>query len=299
MQPQGLICGLCIHNEPKQAILPGNGNILLIFRGPPCIIVAEKGFLQLIFHLFPGLTIPDKECCTRKYRGGIARLTHSSEFRPIGATTFLSPIPAVMLSCRGTQEGFTRDNLITVAWAGVINSDPPMISVSIRPQRHSYAQIVQSGAFCLNLIDKALCRATDFCGVKSGRDVDKFAAMHLHTRQVEGFPAPALQEAPAFLCCRVKQRIPLGSHDLFLSEVEQVYVREDLFDANGSLHIARAGLIAYAHGEYFPVQSRPEGFFGYSLAREEVLRRRLADSCPTGKGASARRRGSRPDKRRR
>lgn len=200
-----------------------------------------------------------------------------SAFRPIGPTTFLAPIPAVMLSCRGTQEGFTRDNLITVAWAGVINSNPPMISVSIRPERHSYGQIVQSGAFCLNLIDRPLCRAADFCGVKSGRDVDKFAALGLRARTVEGFPAPALDEAPAFLCCRVKQRLPLGSHDLFLCEVEQVYVREDLFDADGSLHLSRADLVAYAHGEYFPLKNRPEGFFGYAVAREEVVRRRLIE----------------------
>ena len=196
-------------------------------------------------------------------------------FRAIGATTFLSPVPAVMLSCRGTQPGFDRNNLITVAWAGVVNTVPPMISVSIRPQRHSYSQIMQSGTFCLNLIDQKLCRAADYCGVKSGRDVDKFRETGLHAREVEGFPAPALEEAPAFLCCRVAQRIPLGSHDLFLCHVEEVYVRDHLFDADGSLHMGRAGLVAYAHGEYFPLKSRPEGFFGYSIAREEVLRRRL------------------------
>jgi len=199
-------------------------------------------------------------------------------FRPIGPTTFLSPVPAVLLSCRGTEPGFERDNLITVAWTGIVNTDPPMLSVSIRPQRHSHAQIVQSGAFCLNLIDQKLCRAADFCGVKSGRDVDKFEAMGLHAREVPGFPAPALEEAPAFLCCRVRQRMALGSHDLFLCAIEEVYVRDALFDTDGSLHLARANLIAYAHGEYFPLRERPEGFFGYSVAREEVLRRRLGKS---------------------
>lgn len=210
-----------------------------------------------------------------------------NSFRAIGATTFLSPVPAVMLSCRGTEPGFDRNNLITIAWAGVVNSDPPMISVSIRPERHSYAQIVQSGVFCLNLTGKALCRATDYCGVKSGRDVDKFKEMNLHAREVEGFPAPALDEAPAFLCCRVKQQIPLGTHDLFLCAVEQVYVSESLFDEDGSLHLERADLIAYAHGEYHPIRPRPEGFFGYSIARPEVLERRL------GKAASAARPGKR------
>ena len=212
-------------------------------------------------------------------------------FRPIGPTTFLSPVPAVLLSCRGTEPGFERDNLITVAWTGIVNTDPPMLSVSIRPQRHSHAQIVQSGAFCLNLIDQPLCRAADFCGVKSGRDVDKFEAMGLHAREVPGFPAPALAEAPAFLCCRVRQRLPLGSHDLFLCAIEEVYVRDALFDADGRLHLARANLVAYAHGEYVPLSPAPEGFFGYSVAREDVLRRRLTEPYAKGKAPAP---GGRP-----
>ena len=214
-----------------------------------------------------------------------------SAFRAIGATTFLSPVPAVMLSCRGETPGLERPNLITVAWTGVVNSDPPMLSVSIRPQRHSYAQIRESGAFCLNLIDRRLCKAADLCGVRSGRDVDKFALCGLTPREVEGFPAPALAEAPAFLCCRVDRVIPLGSHDLFLARIEQVYVRDDLFDADGSLHMARANLVAYAHGEYFPLAPRPEGFFGYSVAREDVLRRRLTEPYAKGKSPAP---GGRP-----
>ena len=214
-----------------------------------------------------------------------------SAFRAIGATTFLSPVPAVMLSCRGETPGLERPNLITVAWTGVVNSDPPMLSVSIRPQRHSYAQIRESGAFCLNLIDRRLCKAADLCGVKSGRDVDKFALCGLTPHEVEGFPAPALTEAPAFLCCRVDRVIPLGSHDLFLARIEQVYVRDDLFDADGSLHMARASLVAYAHGEYFPLAPRPEGFFGYYGAREDVLRRRLTEPYAKGKSPAP---GGRP-----
>ena len=213
-------------------------------------------------------------------------------FRPIGATTLLAPIPAVLLSCRGTEPGFERANLITVAWAGVINTSPPMISVSLRPERHSYAQIRQSGAFCLNLVGRDLCRAADFCGVKSGRDVDKFAALSLHAQELEGFPAPALAEAPAFLCCRVQQRIPLGSHELFLCAIRQVYARDDLFDADGSLHLERADLVAYAHGEYHPLRPRAEGFFGYSVARPEVLARRLG-ARPSGGKAPAQKGGKR------
>ena len=217
-------------------------------------------------------------------------------FRAIGPTTLLAPVPAVMLSCRGTEPGFDRDNLITVAWTGIVNSDPPMLSVSIRPSRHSYAQIVQSGTFCLNLVSRDMCRAADFCGVRSGRDVDKFRETGLHARAVEGFDAPAIGEAPAFLCCRVQQRIPLGSHELFLCRVEQVYVQDALFDEDGSLHLGRAQLVAYAHGEYFPLETQPQGFFGYSVAREEVLRRRLgtpADREP--RSSRSHKRGRRRD----
>lgn len=212
-----------------------------------------------------------------------------SDFRAIGPTTLLAPVPAVMLSCRGTEPGFDRDNLITVAWTGVVNTDPPMLSVSIRPSRHSYAQIAQSGTFCLNLISRQMCRAADYCGVKSGRDVDKFQETGLHARAVEGFDAPAIEEAPAFLCCRVAQRIPLGSHELFLCAIDQVYARGDLFDADGSLHLERAELIAYAHGQYHPLRPQPEGFFGYSIARPEVLARRLRQrKAPAKRGGKRR-----------
>jgi len=115
--------------------------------------------------------------------------------------------------------------------------------------------------------------------------VDKFKETGLTAMAVEGFDAPAVKEAPAFLCCRGQQQIPLGSHDVFLCAVEQVYVSDRLFDADGSLHLDRADLIAYAHGEYHPIRPRPEGFFGYSVARPEVLERRL------GKSASARKPG--------
>ena len=213
-------------------------------------------------------------------------------FRAIGPTTLLAPVPAVMLSCRGTEPGFDRDNLITVAWTGIVNSDPPMLSVSIRPSRHSYAQIVQSGVFCLNLVSRDMCKAADYCGVKSGRDVDKFRETGLHARAVEGFDAPAIEEAPAFLCCRVQQRIPLGSHELFLCAIRQVYARDDLFDADGSLHLERADLVAYAHGEYHPLRPRAEGFFGYSVARPEVLARRLG-ARPSGGRAPAKKGGKR------
>ena len=198
-------------------------------------------------------------------------------FRAIGATTFLSPLPAVLVSCKGREPGFDRENMITIGWAGVINSDPPMVSVSIRKERHSHAQISQSGVFCVNLTTQALCKATDYCGVKSGRDVDKFKELGLTAFYPEGFDAPALAEAPLFLCCRVNRVLELGSHDMFIANVEQVYVRDSLFKENGSLRMSDFELICYAHGEYFALRERPIGFFGYSVAKEDIVRRRLVE----------------------
>ena len=197
--------------------------------------------------------------------------------RAIGATTFLSPLPAVLVSCKGREPGFDRENMITIGWAGVINSDPPMVSVSIRKERHSHAQISQSGVFCVNLTTQALCKATDYCGVKSGRDVDKFKELGLTAFYPEGFDAPALAEAPLFLCCRVNRVLELGSHDMFIANVEQVYVRDSLFKENGSLRMSDFELICYAHGEYFALRERPIGFFGYSVAKEDIIRRRLVE----------------------
>ena len=143
-------------------------------------------------------------------------------FRPIGPTTYLSPIPAVMLGCADPENGYEA-NLITVAWTGVVCTRPPMVSVSIRKSRLSHELIRRTGEFTLNLTGRSLCRAVDFCGVKSGRDVNKFEACGLTPIPAPPLThAPAVEEAPAYLCCRVKSVQELGSHDLFLAEVEQV-----------------------------------------------------------------------------
>ncbi len=215
-------------------------------------------------------------------------------FRAIGPTTFLSPIPSVLVSCRGTQPGFDRDNMITVAWAGIVCSNPPTLSISLKPERHSYDQIAQSGVFCVNLVGQSLTRAADFCGVKSGRDIDKFAGLGLHALAVPGFDAPALAESPLFLCCRVTQRVPLGSHEMFIAQIEQVCVSESLFDADGSVDLARAQLVAYAHGEYYPLKDKPQGFFGYSVARDDVLCKRLPHLYKKKSPAKTKKGGKRP-----
>lgn len=197
-----------------------------------------------------------------------------SDYRTFDPCTMLAPVPAVMISCKDTPAE-AKPNIITVAWAGTVNSDPPMVSISVRKERYSHDLIANSGEFVVNLVDEKLCRACDFCGVKSGRSVDKFAEMKL-----SAIPAPSMEHAsaiagaPAYLSCKVRQVLELGSHDMFLGEVVAVQVRDDLFDPDGSLHLESAGLVAYNHGVY---QRTAEvlGFFGYSVARPEVFARRM------------------------
>lgn len=196
------------------------------------------------------------------------------KFRPLPPTVLLSPVPAVMVSCQGTAEG-ARPNIITVAWAGTVNTIPPMISVSIRKERYSYDMIRESGEFVVNLVDAAHCADLDYCGVKSGRAVDKFAERGLTPLPVaELAHAPAIAECPAYLACKVRQVIELGSHDLFIGEVMAVQVDDALFDEDGSLHLERAGLVCYDHGVYQRV-GEVLGFFGYSIARPEVREKRM------------------------
>ncbi len=202
-------------------------------------------------------------------------------FRSFDPCTLLSPVPAVMVSCRGTGDA-DKPNIITVAWAGTVNSDPPMVSVSIRKNRYSHDLIRDSGEFVVNLVDEARCRALDFCGVKTGKTTDKFAACGLTPMPAVNLRhAPAIAECPAYLACKVKQVLELGSHDLFIGEVVGVQVRGDLFDADGSLHLERAGLVCYNHGIYQKAEG-VLGFFGYSVARKEVYDKRMS-AYHTGK----------------
>ncbi len=198
-----------------------------------------------------------------------------SGFTPIGATTLLAPLPVVLVSCQGTSPDLRIPNLITVAWTGIVCSNPPMLSISLKPQRHSYRQILESQCFCVNLVDRSLCRATDYCGVKSGRDINKFETLDLHPLYLPDFDAPALAEAPAFLCCRVSEIKELGSHTLFLANIKESYVRTTLM-SDRQVNLENAHLISYAHGQYYPVSPSSLGFFGYSVARKKTLKRRTA-----------------------
>lgn len=197
-----------------------------------------------------------------------------NKFRTFDPCTLLAPVPAVMVSCCGAEEG-AKPNIITIAWAGTVNSDPPMVSVSVRKNRYSHHMISSSGEFVVNLVDEAHCKALDFCGVRSGKDVDKWEACGLTAMPAQGMThAPAIAECPAYLACKVRQVLELGSHDMFIGEVVGVQVSEEYFAQDGSLHLERASLVTYNHGVY---QRAADvlGFFGYAVARPEVLARRM------------------------
>lgn len=175
----------------------------------------------------------------------------------------LYPVPAVMVGCGRPGE---IPNIITVAWAGTICSDPVMLSVSIRPERYSYGIIKETGEFTVNLVNHELVFAADYCGVKSGRDVDKFREMHLTPLASGHIAAPGIAESPVCLECKVTQIIPLGTHDMFLAQVVGVTVDEQYMDEKGKFHLNRTGLVAYSHGEYFEL-GKKLGSFGYSVKR--------------------------------
>lgn len=175
----------------------------------------------------------------------------------------LYPVPAVLVTC---QDAAGRDNLLTVAWAGTVCSNPVMLSISVRKERYSHHMILETGEFVVNLTTRKLLRAVDYCGVKSGRDTDKFEALGLLKAQAETVRPPVLADSPVNIECKVTRVLELGSHDLFLAEVTAVQVDERLLDEKGTLHLEKAQLLAYSHGAYFALGEQL-GTFGYSVRR--------------------------------
>lgn len=177
----------------------------------------------------------------------------------------LYPLPVIMVSCGA--EGY-KPNIITVAWTGTVCSEPPMVSISVRKNRFSHEILTKNGEFVLNLVPAKLLKACDFCGVKSGRDVDKFAALGLTAEPVPELAyAPAIAESPVNLLCRVDRVLELGSHDMFLAKIAGVRVDASLLDGNGKLDLKKADLVCYSHGEYFRL-GEVIGSFGYSVKKK-------------------------------
>lgn len=195
-------------------------------------------------------------------------------FIPVKPGTLLAPVPAVLVTCQRENE---KPNGITIAWAGTVNSEPPMCSISVRKERYSHDIIQESGEFVINLCGQSMLKGLDYCGVRSGRDEDKLAACGLHPVKAEGMQfAPALQEAPLYLACKVHSITPLGSHDMFIGRIVGMGVRDDMMEPNGRINLEKADLIAYNHGSYYAL-GQALSFFGHSVASPEVYKRRMKD----------------------
>ncbi|MBR6917304.1 MAG: flavin reductase family protein [Clostridia bacterium] len=187
--------------------------------------------------------------------------------------TLLGPLPAVMVTC-GDME---NSNIITVAWCGIINSDPPKTYISVRPERYSYGIIKERGEFAINLTGASIVKWADYLGVYTGRKIDKFKKSGLTKAAASEIACPLIEESPLSLECRVTDIVPLGSHDMFIADIVAVDVDESLLDKAGKLHIERAGLAAFAHGEYFAL-GRSLGQFGFSVAKKKKNHKKSSSS---------------------
>ena len=178
--------------------------------------------------------------------------------------TFIYPLPVVMVSC-GTME---KSNIITVAWTGILNTNPAIVYISVRPSRFSYNIIKEQKEFAINLTTKELVKATDWCGVKTGAKVDKFKEMKLHKEKGKFVKCPLIKESPVSIECKVKEIKKMGSHHVFISEVLSIDADEKYIDEKGAFDISKCNLIAYANGKYFSL-GKIVGKFGFSVQKNK------------------------------
>lgn len=176
--------------------------------------------------------------------------------------TLLSPVPPTMVSCGSIQ----TPNIITIAWTGIVNTIPPMTYISVRPQRHSYSLIRESGEFVINLTTASLLQATDFCGVKSGKEINKFEECNLTAEKSSKVSAPSIAQSPVQFECVVKQVIELGSHHMFLAEIVAMGIGEQYMDESGKICMEKMNLLGYSHGQYFEL-GKQLGSFGHSVKK--------------------------------
>ncbi len=176
----------------------------------------------------------------------------------------LYPLPAVLVTCRDKAG---NDNVLTIAWTGTICSDPAMLYISVRPERYSYPMIKETGEFVVNLTTEELLKATDYCGVRSGRDEDKFRAAGLTKGEAQQVNAPIIMESPVNIECKVKEIVPLGSHDMFIAEVVNVQVSDEYMNEKGTFDLSAAKPLAYSHGRYYEMGAEL-GSFGYSVRKK-------------------------------
>lgn len=192
--------------------------------------------------------------------------------------TLLAPIPSVMVSLSDGKE----DNIITIAWTGIINSDPPMTYISVRPTRHSYSMLKKSKEFVINLVSEELVYAMDYCGCRTGAKEDKFENMHLTKVSGDIVACPMIKEAPINLECKVTSVKKLGSHDMFMAEIVAIHVDEKYVQKDGRIAFEKAGLVSFVHGEYYGLNEKRLGSFGYSVMKKKTAQKRRADGKKTG-----------------
>lgn len=185
-------------------------------------------------------------------------------------STLLNPVPVVLITSINSKN---KPNVFTVGWVGTACTKPPMVSVAIRPERLSYEYIKETMNFVINIPTKNMVKKVDFCGVRSGRTIDKIKDMDFTLKSSEKVSSPSIEECPVNLECAVRHIIPLGSHDLFIAEVLSSSVSENLIDENGKIHFEKANLISYSHGEYFPLLNKPLGKFGYSVQKKRKTKK--------------------------
>ncbi|WP_410506357.1 flavin reductase family protein [Haloimpatiens sp. FM7315] len=185
-------------------------------------------------------------------------------------SAMLNPVPVVLVTSKNKDN---KVNVFTVGWIGTAATRPPMITVAIRKERLSYDYIKSTGEFVVNLPSKDMTKIVDFCGVRSGRDVDKIEKFNLELSPSEKISVPIIDACPIALECKVKSIIPLGSHDLFLAEILSVHVDKALIDAKGKIHYEKANLINYCHGEYYPMNQKSIGKFGFSVQKKKKTKK--------------------------
>lgn len=178
--------------------------------------------------------------------------------------TFIYPLPAVLVSC-GTME---KSNIITVAWTGILNTNPAIVYISVRPERYSYNIIKETGEFVINLTNEQLAYATDWCGVKSGRDVDKFKQMKLTKQKANFVKCPMIEQSPVSVECKVKEIKEFGSHHTFIAEVLAINADEKYIDKTGRFDISKCNLITYSNGHYYSL-GKKIGKFGFSVQKNK------------------------------
>ncbi|GAA0077678.1 flavin reductase family protein [Clostridium sp. CTA-5] len=186
-------------------------------------------------------------------------------------SAILNPVPVVLITSKNKQG---ETNVFTVGWTGTASTRPPMLYISIRPERLSYEYIKESMEFVVNLPSSDLVKAVDYCGVRSGKKNNKIEEMNFTLKDSDKISTPYIDECPINIECKVTNIVPLGSHDMFIAEVLCSHIDSNLLDENGKIHFENANLISYCHGEYFPLSKKPIGSFGYSVMKKNTKKRK-------------------------